>query len=453
MRIQVIWLGFMISCAFLYNVIRLDNLSLGYVPFILDGLSPPSSVVYLSLPPKETETPHIYHWEWHPPRHERFPSVDKRVQVYMSNWYLPPCSNETKFLHTFKVPPNEQGFAVLEIQGKKFPPTNFTSHIASDLPVLLNRVAMMECVRFEKPTDWGKSLGRSHNLRYYTQDSFQLFDLVGNTVPVLAKFGDSRTIMKVPIFAKWRWLADEEALNDVTLSTCSGNRRSDLSINGVPNKSPAPIIWKLNQIRHWHPLQTTRTLDVPWEDKIPLAVWRGSYTGKCIRNGHIQNEDECLANPRCRFVYDHVHSTLVDAGFLSTTKIVELFDVAVRKDRLDMQALLKYKVIISLEGNDIASGLKWQLLSQSVVMMPPPTRTSWAMEELLIPWVHYVPIHLNGSNAEERVQWVLEHDEDARKIAERGSLFMHDLTLHPLASNEEMEVMTEMARRYRDLWH
>ncbi len=40
-----------------------------------------------------------------------------------------------------------------------------------------------------------------------------------------------------------------------------------------------------------------------------------------------------------------------------------------------------------LEGNDVASGLKWALLSQSVVMMPPPQHTSWAMEELLQPWV------------------------------------------------------------------
>jgi hypothetical protein len=40
-----------------------------------------------------------------------------------------------------------------------------------------------------------------------------------------------------------------------------------------------------------------------------------------------------------------------------------------------------------IAGNDVASGLKWALFSQSVVLMPPPNHTSWAMEELLEPWV------------------------------------------------------------------
>jgi len=53
-----------------------------------------------------------------------------------------------------------------------------------------------------------------------------------------------------------------------------------------------------------------------------------------------------------------------------------------------MADLLKYKVVIVLEGNNVASGLKWALASNSVLVMPPPTIASWAMEELLEPWVH-----------------------------------------------------------------
>lgn len=58
-----------------------------------------------------------------------------------------------------------------------------------------------------------------------------------------------------------------------------------------------------------------------------------------------------------------------------------------------------------MEGNDVSSGLKWNLLSNSVVLMPKPTRTSWAMEEFEVvgaePWVHYIPMHADGSNTEE----------------------------------------------------
>lgn len=105
-----------------------------------------------------------------------------------------------------------------------------------------------------------------------------------------------------------------------------------------------------------------------------------------------------------------------------------------------------------LIDSDVASGLKWSLLSESVVLMPPPTRTSWAMEELLEPWVHYLPMSPDGSNAEEMIRWVGENDEEARKIAERGRLFIYDLVYHPDAAREEQEIKTEIARRYRALF-
>ena len=44
---------------------------------------------------------------------------------------------------------------------------------------------------------------------------------------------------------------------------------------------------------------------------------------------------------------------------------------------------MKYKGLIIIEGNNVASGLKWALLLQSVVLIAPPKYTSWAMEKLL----------------------------------------------------------------------
>jgi hypothetical protein len=111
---------------------------------------------------------------------------------------------------------------------------------------------------------------------------------------------------------------------------------------------------------------------------------------------------------------------------------------------------LRYKAVIILEGNDVATGLKWALLSRSVVLMPPPTVTSWAMEELLKPWVHYIPLDPVGSNAEERVQWIVDNDDKARKIAERATLFMYDLMFHPEADSDDMEVKSEIMRRYNE---
>lgn len=110
---------------------------------------------------------------------------------------------------------------------------------------------------------------------------------------------------------------------------------------------------------------------------------------------------------------------------------------------------MEFKGIIMLEGNDVASGLKWALLSQSVVLMPIPKHTSWAMEELLVPWVHYIPLNENATDAAEKMQWVLDHDDVARRISERASLWMEDLVFHPDAAEEDRWIQEEIIRRYR----
>jgi hypothetical protein len=127
--------------------------------------------------------------------------------------------------------------------------------------------------------------------------------------------------------------------------------------------------------------------------------------------------------------------------------------IEVVRNKVGVDIIQKHKVIISLEGNDVASGLKWSLQSESVVLMPPPTRTTWAMEELLQPWVHYIPMHPDGSNVEEMVRWALNNDNEARRIAERATLFIYDLVYHPNAADDDRKVKEEIARRYRALWH
>ena len=51
----------------------------------------------------------------------------------------------------------------------------------------------------------------------------------------------------------------------------------------------------------------------------------------------------------------------------------------VRNTDTTMEDQLKYKYILMLEGNDVATGLKWQLISNSVVFMARPTCVSFAM--------------------------------------------------------------------------
>ena len=106
-----------------------------------------------------------------------------------------------------------------------------------------------------------------------------------------------------------------------------------------------------------------------------------------------------------------------------------------------MDELLEHKVLIILEGNDVASGLGWTLRSNSVVMMPPPTWSSWLLEELLVPWVHYVPLDPSLNDIDEKMQWILDHDTEAERIAINASLWVKDLAEHPYSERDNEEII------------
>ena len=98
---------------------------------------------------------------------------------------------------------------------------------------------------------------------------------------------------------------------------------------------------------------------------------------------------------------------------------------------------------------DVSSGLKWALHSNSVLMTQRSTYTSWAMEELLEAWVHYVPLNEDLSDVEEKMQWILDNDEEAANIAHRGTLWISDLIYHPDAPRDDELIFDETFQRYK----
>ena len=77
---------------------------------------------------------------------------------------------------------------------------------------------------------------------------------------------------------------------------------------------------------------------------------------------------------------------------------------------------MEYKYLISAEGNDVSSGLKWNLYSNSVVLMPKPTVVSWFMEDHLVPYIHYVPIKDDWSDLKTQVEWCEDNQDKCLEI-------------------------------------
>lgn len=89
------------------------------------------------------------------------------------------------------------------------------------------------------------------------------------------------------------------------------------------------------------------------------------------------------------------------------------------------------------------------MLSNSVVFMCKPKYTSWALEELLIPWIHYIPINNDLNDIELKVQWMLQNKELSKRISYRAKLWILDLMYHKDSIIENEIINNEILYRYK----
>lgn len=178
----------------------------------------------------------------------------------------------------------------------------------------------------------------------------------------------------------------------------------------------------LKKDRHFSGLNS-ENVDIPMESKIPHGVWRGSVTYRA-HHQHVRDSD------RFKLVDKYISSNIVDARFSKKDpQLVGDHLYAVSMSRAEQ---LKYKYLISVEGGDVSSGLKWMLNTNSVVLMRPPTVELVLEESKLEPYVHYIPLSDDFSDVEDKIAWCEQHQEECTDITRRAKLFMKENTVEVL---------------------
>ena len=153
------------------------------------------------------------------------------------------------------------------------------------------------------------------------------------------------------------------------------------------------VIMKLNAIRHFNFPED----QFKYQDKKDIIVWRGE----------IHKEHRKLLVSK---FYNHPNCNIGDV------KVKEDFVAEWQKEYLNPQQQMQYKFIVSLEGNDVASNLKWIMNSNSLCFMPKPKYETWFMEGKLIPNYHYVLIEDDYSDLLEKRTYYLENEDKALEI-------------------------------------
>ncbi|MFC3023143.1 glycosyl transferase family 90 [Vibrio zhugei] len=153
------------------------------------------------------------------------------------------------------------------------------------------------------------------------------------------------------------------------------------------------VLLKLNAIRHYRFVEDT----LEFRHKKNMAVWRGS--------GFRPNRRNLLEK-----YYYHERCDL------GRTDKEDEDQLAYVVPKMSIEDQLKFKFILSLEGKDVATNLKWIMSSNSLAMSPKLRYETWFMEGKLIANVHYVEIKDDFSDLIEKMDYYNAHPEEAERI-------------------------------------
>lgn len=145
------------------------------------------------------------------------------------------------------------------------------------------------------------------------------------------------------------------------------------------------VLLKMNKLRHFRWVKDPYA----WEDKECRILFRGAIENKPRRQAFVEKWK------------DHEWCDLAGPS-------------------LTLEKHLTSRYIMALEGNDVATNLKWVMSSNSIAVMPKPTCETWFMEGRLIPDYHYIQINEDYSDLIERISYYENHPQEAKAIIEHA---------------------------------
>jgi hypothetical protein len=167
-----------------------------------------------------------------------------------------------------------------------------------------------------------------------------------------------------------------------------------------------------------------------WSQRVPVAFWRGATTGQIVDPSRgwrsLQRVRLCELS--------QLHPELIDAGLSAIVQCpadvaAEIRNLGLLKDYFPADKLQAYRYLIDVDGNSNAwGGLFERLLTGSPVLKiaSPRGYQQWYYDRLR-PWHHYVPVAADLSDLVSKIQWLIEHDTQARRIGENGRALAYSI--------------------------
>ena len=153
------------------------------------------------------------------------------------------------------------------------------------------------------------------------------------------------------------------------------------------------ILLKLNKVRHFLFIN----------DNCPVEKKKNILFGRAAVN----------QKHRIEFYKKYFDNELCDLGQINKGTSHDQW----YKKKVSLDYHLRHKFILCIEGNDVASNLKWVMSSSSVAVMPKPKFESWFMEAVLVPDYHYIHIKDDYSDLEKKLKFYIKYPEKLKQIS------------------------------------
>ncbi|MFO7593038.1 MAG: glycosyl transferase family 90 [Pseudomonadota bacterium] len=159
------------------------------------------------------------------------------------------------------------------------------------------------------------------------------------------------------------------------------------------------VLLKLNRLRHYYMPRDP----VPFDRKKPMAVWRG----KAFREKRERFVESCFANPLC------------DVGDVRKSQRGKPW----YRPFMSVQQQLDYRYVLSVEGKDVATNVKWIMASNSACVMAPPKFETWFMEGKLTPGKHYIALREDYADLDEKLHYYNENTDALYAIVQNANAY------------------------------
>ena len=236
----------------------------------------------------------------------------------------------------------------------------------------------------------------------YYYDSYEWSRYFRDNLLWAYEFGDVNYYLDTPAITKTRPIDSCDLMEqDFSKDFVESNKTSndEITANSQAHSNQNSILLQLDKNRHFCFFKDK----IPYTDKKDALIFRGA----------------CFQEHRNKFLKEFFHHPKCDIGDTSGNA----HNAEFAKQKISKEAHLEYKFILSLEGNDVASNLKWVMNSNSLCIMPKPKYESWFMESKLIPNVHYAEINDEYSNVADVIEHYLAHQNQALEIIQNAQQY------------------------------